>query len=384
MVSGLYLGAKNKKVKEIQQMLIDMGYDLGKPGADGIYGKITEEAVRNFQRDFHIKPHGGVDSSTLEYIKVAWVQTMLDYLGFDCGKTDGRYGRKTRAGIQAFELSHGMIPRGQITDQLIKKIKDEVKKRRELLTSTIRKTSEAPADVTRVWYVPGKEQAYAPLQKPEQQRTKEQRTKARRKHPIKKRQERSGGFAFTVSQDTVEFFAPIDRNKGKLVIDTVLEAANFTGVPPEILLSLVVSEHIDLTSDTDNQLWWLRNRDINFWKPGPAGEFGPTQMTLRAIKQIEDDLPSDVREGPKDWRYYMYASALYIRYICKVNGIDLSTLSQNDVKRIFYHWNAGPFAKGKTNRFAEKAFEIYRRIIDKNLLKSVSEYKRKPGRKTGV
>lgn len=43
--TGVYIGSK-----EIQQMLIQLGYDLGPAGADGVMGSKTKEAVRQFQR----------------------------------------------------------------------------------------------------------------------------------------------------------------------------------------------------------------------------------------------------------------------------------------------------------------------------------------------
>lgn len=44
-------GDTGQKVKEMQQALIDRGYDLGKYGADGKFGAVTEKAVMDFQQD---------------------------------------------------------------------------------------------------------------------------------------------------------------------------------------------------------------------------------------------------------------------------------------------------------------------------------------------
>lgn len=43
-------GSKGPYVVECQKDLIRLGYDVGKTGADGIFGKNTEKAVREFQR----------------------------------------------------------------------------------------------------------------------------------------------------------------------------------------------------------------------------------------------------------------------------------------------------------------------------------------------
>lgn len=40
--------------KQMQTMLIALGYDLGKYGADGYYGAMTANAVRKFQSDYRI------------------------------------------------------------------------------------------------------------------------------------------------------------------------------------------------------------------------------------------------------------------------------------------------------------------------------------------
>jgi len=44
-------GSRGKGVEEVQQMLDDMGYDLGEKGIDGEYGKDTAKAVRKYQED---------------------------------------------------------------------------------------------------------------------------------------------------------------------------------------------------------------------------------------------------------------------------------------------------------------------------------------------
>lgn len=46
---GLFDGGTD--VKWLQEKLLDLGYSLSNGGADGLYGKSTETAVRNYQRD---------------------------------------------------------------------------------------------------------------------------------------------------------------------------------------------------------------------------------------------------------------------------------------------------------------------------------------------
>ena len=45
-------GDEGEDVRELQELLMVMGYDLGACGADGEYGRMTEEAVSEFQRGF--------------------------------------------------------------------------------------------------------------------------------------------------------------------------------------------------------------------------------------------------------------------------------------------------------------------------------------------
>jgi N-acetylmuramoyl-L-alanine amidase len=47
-------------VKELQKMLINLGYDLGSQKDDGIFGDTTKNAVETFQKDSGIKPKNDV------------------------------------------------------------------------------------------------------------------------------------------------------------------------------------------------------------------------------------------------------------------------------------------------------------------------------------
>lgn len=62
-------GAKSELVKYLQRGLIEAGYDLGKTGADGIFGSETLSAVRAFQHDHGLTPDGKVGKKTWAVIK---------------------------------------------------------------------------------------------------------------------------------------------------------------------------------------------------------------------------------------------------------------------------------------------------------------------------
>ena len=58
-------GMEGEDVKELQSLLIQKGYDLGKWGADGDFGDMTEMAVRDFQMDNSLVVDGIVGEETV-------------------------------------------------------------------------------------------------------------------------------------------------------------------------------------------------------------------------------------------------------------------------------------------------------------------------------
>ncbi len=69
-------GSQGEDVKEIQQILLKMGYGLGEAGVDGKFGPGTEAAVKNFQADINLQyPEatviidGQVDRQTWFFLK---------------------------------------------------------------------------------------------------------------------------------------------------------------------------------------------------------------------------------------------------------------------------------------------------------------------------
>ena len=57
-------GSRGDAVKELQEILIAKGYDLGKWGADGVFGKQTQKAVKAFQKAEGLKADGIVGPLT--------------------------------------------------------------------------------------------------------------------------------------------------------------------------------------------------------------------------------------------------------------------------------------------------------------------------------
>lgn len=57
-------GSKGNTVRELQTMLLKLGYDLGPCGIDGDFGKATEAAVKSFQSDYRLEADGVVGALT--------------------------------------------------------------------------------------------------------------------------------------------------------------------------------------------------------------------------------------------------------------------------------------------------------------------------------
>ena len=64
-------GSKGQAVKELQTVLLKLGYDLGPCGADGDFGKCTEAAVKRFQRDRGLAADGICGPKTWQAVRKA-------------------------------------------------------------------------------------------------------------------------------------------------------------------------------------------------------------------------------------------------------------------------------------------------------------------------
>ena len=64
-------GCVGEDVRELQEILMKLGYNLGKWGVDGDFGDCTEMAVRQFQTQQGLKVDGKVDDKTVAALKAA-------------------------------------------------------------------------------------------------------------------------------------------------------------------------------------------------------------------------------------------------------------------------------------------------------------------------
>ena len=133
--SMLQQGMRGESVRKLQQALVDQGWaDLK---VDGIYGPATAAAVQYYQKMNGLQATGRAGSTTLTNllgsadvdvnpdgsgtlalgssgITVLNVQTRLKALGYPVGSVDGRYGKKTKAAVAAFQTCNGLKADGKV------------------------------------------------------------------------------------------------------------------------------------------------------------------------------------------------------------------------------------------------------------------------------
>ena len=63
---------RGEDVRKVQKELISREFSLGKKGADGAYGRLTEAAVRRFQSENGLKQDGIVGKNTAEKLGFIW------------------------------------------------------------------------------------------------------------------------------------------------------------------------------------------------------------------------------------------------------------------------------------------------------------------------
>jgi peptidoglycan hydrolase-like protein with peptidoglycan-binding domain len=138
----------NPRVKEVQQMLGELGYDVGV--ADGFFGARTSESIRWFQKDYGLLVDGRYSEALLAQLRlrlvdarrqggpafssadasagevnprVKEVQQILGEIGYDAGKADGRLGARTHRSIRSYQRDHGLTVDGQYSDELLAQLK---------------------------------------------------------------------------------------------------------------------------------------------------------------------------------------------------------------------------------------------------------------------
>lgn len=138
----LIKGDQGADVKDLQNLLIKAGYNLGKYGADGHYGDDTVKAVSSFQKSSGLAVDGVAGKNTIKALKnykkptpvkeyltvgdkgaqVKELQSMLN--NFDAYKltADGIFGKGTKTAVEKFQKKMGIAVDGIAGKDTINKL----------------------------------------------------------------------------------------------------------------------------------------------------------------------------------------------------------------------------------------------------------------------
>ncbi len=165
-VEQLAYGEHGASVRVLQKKLSKI--NLYENEIDGFYGIMTENAVKNFQKQYQLNKHGITDSVTVEQLlaiekerylakieefsesiepgmqnkDVEIVQTALTYFGYYEGNIDGIYGPLTKQALQQAEIKHDLELVHEVTVDSLQTMYEEVEEQ-QVAASVNDKTNEA-------------------------------------------------------------------------------------------------------------------------------------------------------------------------------------------------------------------------------------------------
>ena len=142
-----YVGDEGRvRVRQLQRALSSGAYAPGP--VDGLYGPLTEGAVRRFQQAHGLTSDGVVGPQTraelrtgsLEHrrappairpgagypggsARVLEVQRVLSSLRYECGPLDGLFGPQTQAAVQWFQVKRGFLPTGIVNEATLRRLR---------------------------------------------------------------------------------------------------------------------------------------------------------------------------------------------------------------------------------------------------------------------
>jgi peptidoglycan hydrolase-like protein with peptidoglycan-binding domain len=143
-ITHIIRGSEGPAVKDIQERLCSIGYDLGDELARGVFGPLTARAVADFQKNAGLAPCDDIDRDTwtalvdatftfgdrLLYLRMPYfhgrdvrtLQTALAALGFFC-IADGIFGGHTERAVREFQYNAGIGGDGIVGDSTFSAIK---------------------------------------------------------------------------------------------------------------------------------------------------------------------------------------------------------------------------------------------------------------------
>lgn len=135
-------GDRGREVVDLQTKLQSLSLDLGNRGIDGVFGPVTEKAVKAFQQSTSILADGEVGRPTWEeiveagyrtggrtiYVRqppfrgadVMELQRMLNDLGFDPGAVNGLFDERTARAVRDFQKNAGLMVDGLVDAAVFK------------------------------------------------------------------------------------------------------------------------------------------------------------------------------------------------------------------------------------------------------------------------
>lgn len=124
--NGLVLGDESDTVKRVQELLIKYGY-MNSGSATGYFGEVTEEAVKNFQKNNGLSADGNVGQKTMAKLTGDSVTKATGNAtsGSDSGKKQGGSGSGSSGGGKSDDGGSGITYSGSV-DNLISVAKTKI------------------------------------------------------------------------------------------------------------------------------------------------------------------------------------------------------------------------------------------------------------------